>query len=59
MSLQVSGSVSGNRLKFEGIWSITIGYESNVPYKGSFFDENGKLVFSGKFEINKQVWGHQ
>lgn len=42
-----------DQVKFEGTWSITTGYGYNAPYKGSLFNEKGKLIFSGKFEINK------
>lgn len=55
----VKGIVEGKeyypdgQVKLEGIWSITTGYGPNAPYKGCLFSENGKLVFSGKFEINK------
>ena len=41
------------QIKFEGIWSITTGYGFNAPYKGCFFTKKGKLIFSGKFQINK------
>ena len=43
----------GGQVKFEGTWSITTGYGPNAPDKGNLFDENGKLVFSGKFQIIK------
>ena len=41
------------QLKFEGIWSMTNGYGPNAPRIGNVYDEKGKMVFSGKFEIKK------
>lgn len=44
---------SNGQVKFEGIWSITRGYGPNAPRAGNYYDEDGKLLFSGKFEIIK------
>lgn len=41
------------QVKFEGTWSITTGYGYNAPHKGCLFNKKGKLIFSGKFQINK------
>ncbi len=41
---------NGN-LHFEGVWYITTGYGPNVPKIGNLYDETGKLIFTGKFEI--------
>lgn len=39
------------QVKFEGVWSVTTGYGPNAPHRGNLFNENGELIFSGKFEI--------
>lgn len=39
------------KLHFEGVWYITTGYGPNVPKCGNLYDENGNLIFTGKFEI--------
>lgn len=41
------------QVKFEGTWSITTGYGFNAPHKGCLFSQDGRLVFSGKFQIIK------
>lgn len=41
------------RVKFEGTWTINHGYGPNAPRIGNVYDEDGKLVFSGKFVIKK------
>lgn len=43
---------SGN-LRFEGKWALTTGYGPNAPYDGNAYDEDGELIFSGKFEIKR------
>ena len=40
-------------LRFEGQWSLTGGYGPNAPYDGRAYDEDGKLIYSGKFEIKR------
>ena len=40
-------------LRFEGQWCLTGGYGPNVPCEGSAYDEDGKLIYSGKFEIKR------
>ena len=49
---------SDGQVKFEGIWSITRGYGPNAPRAGNYYDEEGKLLFSGKFEIKKGGVGY-
>ena len=41
------------QVKFEGSWSITMGYGPNAPRQGNVYDENGEMTFTGKFEIKK------
>ena len=41
------------RLRFEGQWVLTGGYGPNAPYNGNAYDEDGKLIYSGKFEIKR------
>ena len=48
---------NGN-VRFEGIWQINTAYGPNYPTWGSLFDENGKLMFSGKFEVKKGGVGY-
>lgn len=39
------------KLRFKGQWCLTGGYGPNAPCDGDAYDEDGKLVYSGKFEI--------
>lgn len=41
------------QLRFEGQWSLTTGYGPNTPYDGNAYSEDGKLIYSGKFEIKR------
>lgn len=41
------------RLRFKGQWSLTRGYGPNAPYDGDAYDEEGNLIYSGKFEIKR------
>ena len=41
------------QVKFEGEFSITTGYGPNAPRIGNVFNEDGELIFTGKFEIKK------
>lgn len=41
------------QLRFEGEWSLTRGYGPNAPYDGNAYDEDGNLIYSGKFEIKR------
>ena len=41
------------RLRFEGQWCLTRGYGPNAPCEGDAYDENGNLIYSGKFEIKR------
>lgn len=41
------------RLRFEGQWCLTRGYGPNAPCNGNAYDENGELIYSGKFEIKR------
>lgn len=41
------------QLRFEGEWSLTRGYGPNAPYNGKAYDETGKVIYSGKFEIKR------
>lgn len=41
------------QLRFEGIWALTGGYGPNAPYDGNAYGEDGKLIYSGKFEIKR------
>lgn len=41
------------QLRFAGQWSLTYGYGPNAPYNGNAYDEDGKLIYSGKFKIKK------
>lgn len=41
------------QLRFKGQWSLTTGYGPNAPYDGEAYDEDGKLIYSGKFEIKR------
>ena len=49
---------SNGQVKFEGIWSITMGYGPNAPRAGNYYDEDGNLLFSGRFEIKKGGVGY-
>lgn len=46
------------QLKFEGIWSLTNGYGPNAPKFGNVYDESGKPVFSGLFELKRGGVGY-
>ena len=41
------------QLRFEGRWCLTRGYGPNAPCEGDAYDENGELIYSGKFEIKR------
>lgn len=41
------------QLRFEGQWCLTRGYGPNAPCDGNAYDENGDLIFSGRFEIRR------
>lgn len=41
---------NGN-LRFEGIYDVCF-YGSNYPIYGNYYDEDGHLIFSGRFEVN-------
>ncbi len=41
------------RLRFEGQWCLTGGYGPNAPCEGDAYNENGELIYSGKFEIKR------
>ena len=41
------------QLRFKGQWSLTTGYGPNAPYDGEAYDEDGELIYSGKFEIKR------
>ena len=55
----VKGIVQGKeyypsgQLRFEGQWCITYGYGPNAPCNGNAYDENGEMIYSGKFEIKR------
>lgn len=55
----VKGIVQGKeyypsgQLRFEGQWSITYGYGPNAPFNGNAYDEDGELIYLGKFEIKR------
>ena len=55
----IKGIVQGNefypsgQLRFKGQWSLTRGYGPNAPYDGEAYDEDGELIYSGKFEIKR------
>lgn len=40
-------------IRFEGQWCLTGGYGPNVPCEGNAYDEDGELIYSGKFEIKR------
>ena len=41
------------QLRFKGQWSLTRGYGPNTPCDGNAYDENGEMIYSGKFEIKR------
>ena len=53
----IKGIVSGReyyengQLRFEGMWRIHLAYGPNPPVYGSFFDEEGHLLYSGEFRL--------
>ena len=55
----IKGIVQGSeyypsgRLRFKGQWSLTRGYGPNAPCDGNAYDEDGNLIYSGKFEIKR------
>ncbi|MBR4447203.1 hypothetical protein [Methanobrevibacter sp.] len=44
---------SSGQLKFEGKWLVNRGYGPNYPTIGNYYAEDGKLIFSGKFQVKK------
>ena len=46
------------QVKFEGVWNTTRGYGPNAPRKGNFYGTDGKLIFSGEFEIKRGGVGY-
>ena len=46
------------QVKFEGEFSITRGYGPNAPRIGNVYNEDGELIFTGKFEIKKGGVGY-
>lgn len=40
-------------LRFEGQWCLTGGYGPNAPCDGNAYNEDGELIYSGKFEIKR------
>lgn len=49
---------SSGQLKFEGIWAVNMGYGPNYPVIGTYYAENGDLIFSGKFHVQKGGVGY-
>ena len=53
----VKGLLSGTeyypngKLRFEGEYRLNIAYGPNAPIEGSFYDESGKVVYQGRFEL--------
>ena len=47
---------SGN-VKFEGSWTINKGYGPNAPKRGIVYNENGDIIFTGKFEVQSSGVG--
>ena len=45
------------QLRFEGIFVLHTGYGPNYPKKGNLYDEDGKLMFTGKFEVRRSGVG--
>lgn len=41
------------QLRFEGQWCLTGGYGPNAPCDGNAYDEDGQMIYSGKFEIKR------
>ena len=46
------------QLRFEGQWCLTGGYGPNAPCLGNAYDEDGKLIYCGKFEIKRGGVGY-
>ncbi len=42
---------SNGQLKFEGKMKYHSGYGPNYPDTGTLYDEDGKVIFSGKFRV--------
>lgn len=49
---------SNGHLKFEGTMFANSGYGPNFPNIGNLYNEDGKLIFSGKFEWKKGGVGY-
>ena len=49
---------SNGQLKFEGTMFANSGYGPNFPNIGNLYNEEGKLIFSGKFEWKKGGVGY-
>lgn len=46
------------QLRFEGIWKVNAAYGPNFPVIGNLYDEDGELIFSGKFEVKRGGVGY-
>ena len=46
------------QLRFEGTFVMNTAYGPNFPRLGSLYDEDGRLVFSGKFEVKRGGVGY-
>ena len=45
-------------IRFEGIFKIRSTYGPNAPVYGKFYDESGKLIYDGKFEVRSGGIGY-
>ena len=39
-------------VRFEGVYRLTRGYGPNAPEYGTWYSENGEILFRGRFQIN-------
>lgn len=49
---------SSGQVKFEGKWAVNRGYGPNYPVIGNYYSEDGKLIFSGVFQVKKGGVGY-
>ena len=45
-------------IRFQGIFRIHDAYGPNAPVYGKFYDESGKLIYDGKFEVRSGGVGY-
>ena len=48
---------ANGKVRFEGTLQLNRGYGPNYPSSGNYYDENCKLLFTGKFQITKSNVG--